>query len=182
MHERRFHGTPQGLRSRERLERLHIDEVVELSLEGILAESVLDIGVGSGIFAEVFAERGLRVAGVDVNPRMLKAAVAHVPDGVFHLAPSEELPFPDKAFDLVFMSHVLHETDDPVQALREAARVGAGRIAILEWPYRMERQGPPLAHRLSQEQVLRYAEEAELGPIKVFQLDAMTYFRISLLS
>jgi len=33
------------------------------------------------------------------------------------------MPFPDGAFDLVFMGLLLHEADDNLAALREAQRV-----------------------------------------------------------
>jgi methylase of polypeptide subunit release factors len=52
MHERRFRGDPARLRSPERLEQLEVERVVELSLEGITAGSVLDVGTGTGVFAE----------------------------------------------------------------------------------------------------------------------------------
>ena len=37
----------------------------------------------------------------------------------------EKLPFEDKAFDLAFMGHVLHEADDLLTALKEAQRVAS---------------------------------------------------------
>ena len=61
----------------------------------------------------------------------------------------ESLPWPDRSFDLVFLGHVLHEADDVVAALREARRTAKSRVAALEWPYRTEEHGPPLAHRLT---------------------------------
>ncbi len=51
------------------------------------------------------------------------------------------------------MGLVLHETDDAAQALAEARRVARLRVAVLEWPYRDDEMGPPLAHRLSAEAV-----------------------------
>ena len=45
--------------------------------------SILDVGTGSGLFAEVFFKRGLEVSGVDANPEMLIAARQFVPKGIF---------------------------------------------------------------------------------------------------
>ena len=160
MHERRFHGDLDRLRSPARLILLEVDRVVELSLEGITASTVLDVGTGTGVFAEAFAGSGLDVAGIDTNPDMIAAAQRHVPQGHFQQAPAEEIPFPDASFDLVFLGHVLHETDDPLKALAEARRVATQRVVALEWPYREEEHGPPLAHRLEPQTIARLVREA----------------------
>ena len=155
-----FHGSPADLRSPERLGRLEVGRVVDLSLEGITASDVLDVGTGSAVFAEEFAARGLRVAGVDGSPEMLGLARGYVPSGDFRLAQAEVLPFPAAAFDLVFMGRMLHETDDAETALREARRVARQRVAVLEWPYLSEEHGPPLEVRLSSERLNVLAAKA----------------------
>jgi len=76
-----------------------------------------------------------------------------VPKAEFKEAAAESLPYPDHSFDLVFLGHVLHETDDPVQAIKEAARVATTRVAVLEWPYKEEELGPPLDHRIPDERM-----------------------------
>ncbi|MGQ9852901.1 MAG: hypothetical protein ACUVTG_05805, partial [Candidatus Oleimicrobiaceae bacterium] len=67
MHERRYSGEVKRLRDPERLARLEVARVVELSLQGISAHRLLDVGVGTSVFAEAFARRGLRVVGIDVR-------------------------------------------------------------------------------------------------------------------
>ena len=74
MHEKRFEGDISRLRSPERMERLEVERVVGLCLEKGLAKNMLDVGVGTALFAEGFAQHGLKVAGVDANPEMLPAA------------------------------------------------------------------------------------------------------------
>jgi ubiquinone/menaquinone biosynthesis C-methylase UbiE len=137
-----------------------VDTVVHLCLEGITAGSVLDIGTGTGVFAEAFAARGLQAQGIDTNPELLSAARAHVPGAAFTEAAAESLPFPDSSFDLVFLGHVLHEAADPAAALSEARRAARVRVAVLEWPYRSEEKGPPLEHRLSEARVHALASAA----------------------
>ena len=56
MHERRFTGDVERLRAPERIARLEVDRVVNLCLEGTRVDNVLDVGTGSGIFAEAFSE------------------------------------------------------------------------------------------------------------------------------
>ena len=148
MHERRFNGGLERLRSAERIALLEIDRVVKLSLDNKKIKSVLDVGTGTGLFAEAFASRDLDVTGIDVSESMLSIVGTYVPSGKFKLAPAENIPFPDKSFDLTFFGLVLHETDDLVAALKEARRVTVERIAVLEWPYKNSEQGPPLEHRI----------------------------------
>lgn len=162
MHERRYNRAVERLRDPERVSRLEVPRVVDLILEGQKPGSVLDVGVGSGLFAEAFAARGLRAAGVDANPDMLPAAQEFVPGGVFKQGTAEALPFQDGEFDLVFLGLVLHETDDPLLALREARRVARLRVAVLEWPYREAEFGPPLSDRLPVQKVLEMAGQAGL--------------------
>jgi SAM-dependent methyltransferase len=149
MHEKRFEGAPERLRSPDRVERLDVEQVTDLCLKGQQFKSVLDVGTGSGLFAEAFSKRGLKVSGVDANPEMLVAARQFVPAGDFRAGTAEALPYPDGSFDLVFLGLVLHESDAPLQTLQEARRVTCQRVGILEWPYQDGTFGPPLAHRLN---------------------------------
>ena len=53
MHERKFNREIERLRDPERVARMEVPRVVDLSLEGIpLNGRVLDIGSGSGLFSE----------------------------------------------------------------------------------------------------------------------------------
>src|SRR5512135_3338113 len=138
LHDRRFQGGPDRLRAPERVELLEVSRVAALSVEGLTVNSMLDVGTGTGIFAEAFAASGIEVTGVDVNAELLAIARQQVPSGQFQVAPMEQLPFPDRSFDLVFLGHVLHEADNFVTALQGARRVARMRVAVLEWPYREE--------------------------------------------
>ena len=149
MHEKRFEGNIDRLRFPERLARLEVERVVGLCLEPGPVENMLDVGTGTGVFAEAFAQRGLPVSGVDVNPEMLSASRRFVPAGDFRLGTAEALPFPDGSFDLVFLGFVLHESDDPLTSLQEAMRVARKRVCIQEWPYRVQPFGPPITDRLN---------------------------------
>jgi SAM-dependent methyltransferase len=177
MHEKRFSREIGRLREPERITRLEVDRVVELALAGReRPATMLDIGTGSGLFAEKFAALGIRVTGVDVNPEMLPAASAHVPAGEFHEGLAEKLPFPDASFDLVFMGLLLHETDDPRSALCEAYRVGMGRLAILEWPDEEQDFGPPPGHRLAHGTIVSLAEKAGFKKVKSHRLQNLVLY------
>ena len=178
-HERRFHGGADRLRSAERLALMEVDRVVELSCEGLTAKAMLDVGTGTGVFAEAFAKRGIAVTGIDVNAQLLDVARELVPAARFVEASAENLPFSDLSFDLVFLGLVLHETDDALAALKEARRVTRDRVSILEWPYREGPNGPPLEHRLKEETVAALAGEAGFRRVETIHLLHMVLYRLS---
>jgi SAM-dependent methyltransferase len=176
----RYHGTSDRLRSPRRVALLEMDLVVNLSLAGLNVKTALDVGTGTGLFAEAFARQGIRVTGIDPNLAMIQAARNSVPPGWFQQASAEKLPFRDGAFDLVFLGHVLHETDDPLQALIETRRVTRQRIAILEWPYQEDEEGPPLQERLQPENVQALSQAAGFGAFARTTLKHMEFYRLDL--
>ena len=98
-------------------------------------ERVLDVACGTGVATRLAADAvgadGV-VAGLDANPGMLDVARTSCPERIgWHLAPAEDLPFPDETFDVVLCSMGLQFFPDKAQALREMRRVLApgGRVA-----------------------------------------------------
>ncbi|MEI6386864.1 MAG: methyltransferase domain-containing protein [Spirochaetota bacterium] len=174
-----FHGPGERLRAPARLARLEVPRVVELCLSGIEASSVLDVGTGTGVFAEAFTAAGLSATGIDLNPELLAVARDLVPEAIFMEAGADALPCDDSAHDLVFLGHLLHEVDDPLAVLREARRVARNRVAVLEWPYREDEQGPPLEHRMQPETVADLARQAGFCEVETLELEHMTLFRMT---
>jgi ubiquinone/menaquinone biosynthesis C-methylase UbiE len=179
-HKRRFHGDAERLRSAERIALLEVDRVVTLTVEGLGAPRVLDVGTGTGVFAEAFAARGIAVTGIDSNGGLLQVARQLVPMAEFKQAAAEAIPYGDGAFEVVFLGHVLHETDEPVRALNEARRVATERVVVMEWPYLKEEQGPPLEHRLTQEATIKMAGLAGLVQVEVLKLTHMCVYRMAI--
>ena len=179
MHEKRFHRDLSTLRDPQRVSRLEVPRVVNLSLEDLAnPASVLDIGAGTGLFSQEFAGHGLAVSGLDANPRALELAREFVPSGQFREGIAESLPFAENEFDLVFMGLVLHETDDLLKALQEARRVIKQRLAILEWPYEANEFGPPLKHRVSPEQIKFLGQKAGFKSIEQIALNELALYRL----
>jgi ubiquinone/menaquinone biosynthesis C-methylase UbiE len=84
--------------------------------------TVLDIGTGTGRFAQFFQDSGLSIVGVDVSLLMMAEARRK---GVRDLvrADAHHLPFRDESFDGSIMIHVLHLMQNWVQAVHEVGRV-----------------------------------------------------------
>lgn len=180
MHEKRFHGGPERLRSPERLARLEVPRVVELFWKDREAQSILDIGTGTGVFAEALARPGVRVTGVDVSDEMLNHARALVPQANFVHGALESLPSPDRAFDVAFLGLVLHETEHLGQALSEVRRVTRQGAVVLEWPETPGDMGPPAEHRLTRTQIEEAARQAGFAAVRVESLtDLVLYWLIS---
>ena len=157
-----------------------MSRVVELVLHGLPeTQSLLDIGTGSGVFAEAFAKKGLKVSGVDANPQMLPVAGQFVPAGDFKEAEAENLPYQDAQFDLAFMGLVLHETDDPLAALQEAHRVTCRRTAVLEWPDEDQPVGPPRGERLPEAKIRALAAEAGFKKVDRYRLETLILYLLS---
>jgi ubiquinone/menaquinone biosynthesis C-methylase UbiE len=167
------------LRSSGRLALLEIERVLDLCLAAFPAKSVLDVGTGTGLFAESFVARGLQVAGIDVNPAMIEAARRLVPQARFRHASAEAVPYDDGAFDLAFMGLVLHETDDRLQALREARRVACLGTAVLEWPFRQAQYGPPLAHRLNPGELAALTQDAGFSRVETLPLSHLVLYHLA---
>lgn len=180
MHERRFNREIERLRDPERVARMEVERVVDLTLEGLEnIHDLLDVGTGSGLFAEQFAARGLNITGVDANPAMLPAAEQYVPTGSFHEGTAEALPFPGNSFDVIFMGLLLHETDDPRAALQEAHRVVRHRVGVLEWPEEVGEFGPPAEHRLHTQVVEEYAQQAGFTRMEMIHLKHLIFYRLT---
>ena len=180
MHEKRFDGEIERLRAPERVARLEVEQVVSLCLESADLKNVLDVGVGSGLFAEAFSQHELEVAGIDANPEMIAAARLFVPQGDFREAVAESLPFPDGSFDLVFMGLLLHESDEQRLVLQEARRVSSQRACILEWPYQDGEFGPPLAHQLSPTEIASLSQRAGFTALESIPLNYLVLYRLTI--
>ncbi|MEA2358160.1 MAG: hypothetical protein QOI62_1420 [Solirubrobacteraceae bacterium] len=112
-----------------------MDETLDYA--GAAGLDVLDVGSGQGIDLVRYARAGARVTGVDLTPRHVELARAHLAaaglPGAVVLGDAERLPFEDSKYDLVSSNGVLHHTPDIEAALREIRRVlrPGGRARII---------------------------------------------------
>lgn len=96
---------------------------------------LLDIGCGAGLFCQLAAKRGAKIAGIDASPPLIHIAQERAPQGDFRIGEMEELPFADESFDLVTGFNSFQFAFNPVNALKEAARVArkGTPVVIVVW-------------------------------------------------
>lgn len=85
-------------------------------------KTILDVGVGTGRWAEYFQTLDFSVVGVDISLSMMAQARAKGAKDLVR-ADARQLPFRDGSFDASVMIHVLHLMDNWSQAVREVGRV-----------------------------------------------------------
>jgi ubiquinone/menaquinone biosynthesis C-methylase UbiE len=125
---------------------------------------ILDVGCGDGALSEALCERSLRaghgspqgaaaasksashashaggsgggpwIAGTDLAARRVERARGRVPWLPVLQSSIYELPFDDRAFELVLCTDLLEHLDDPDRAVRELARVSS-RHMLITVPY-----------------------------------------------
>lgn len=104
---------------------------------------LLEIGCGTGAVLAVLGEEfpDVRLTGVDIDRSQLESARAYLAaaglEAELTQADAHALPFPDGAFDHVWMMWVLEHLQDPVVALREARRIlrAGGQVTAIEVDY-----------------------------------------------
>jgi len=156
-----LHGLGEFLSRRAELKRLVLAELFRggrVPRDG----AVLEAGCGTGSVMGLLAERGFRVAGVDLSPEALVHASSHSSE--LSVATVTSLPFADGTFDLVYSTGVFDLLDDSdlSAALREVLRVTVpgGRIVLINAaPCRLHRR---VMRRLESRNRWRYGPKREI--------------------
>ncbi len=117
----------------------------ELALTG--AESILDIGCGTGVAARAIARRPEvrgRITAIDISPNLVAtgrrlADEEGVGDRIdFRVGDAHGLGLPDGGFDIVVMHTLVSHVADPATVLAEGRRLiklGMGRIVVFDGDY-----------------------------------------------
>lgn len=124
---------------------------------------IIEIGAGTGLFAEEFSRLApdATVYAVDMAPEMIEWMSEHrtgaasrdgrPPRLVPTLSSETSVPLPDATADLVVMLNVHHELAEPAATYAEAFRllVPGGQILVVDWAPHETPKGPPQAVRAS---------------------------------
>src|ERR1700758_152942 len=118
-------------------------------------EALADLGTGTGQILELLAPLAARAVGIDQSPQMLAVARVRIERaGLRHVQLRQgdiyALPVAVNSYDLVLMNQILHYLDDPLRAVREAARIlrPGGKLLIVDFaPHEVETLRAVHAHR-----------------------------------
>ncbi len=143
-------------------------------------QSVLEVGCGTGLFLEWFAQGGHQVTGLDPSPYMLNLAHDRVPKRTaLDRGFAEDLPYEDNSFDTVALITALEFVNDPQSALREALRVARRQVllgilnkySVTTWQHCLTRLWQPSIYRharfFSVFQIRRMVAEAMAGAVPI---------------
>ncbi|MBU2561249.1 MAG: methyltransferase domain-containing protein [Nanoarchaeota archaeon] len=90
-------------------------------------EKLLDVGCGTGISTSVW---NCDCTGIDPSEELIEIAQKKQPKKKFLVGQAEELPFPDKSFDVVICITAVHNFKDIKKGLMEMKRVCKDRLVI----------------------------------------------------
>lgn len=133
-----------------------IPEVMWNALGAPDPRAIVDIGAGTGLFAEKFAQLApsATVYAADMAPAMVEWMHANrrdVASGrlVPLLSAETTVPLADASAQLVTMLNLHHELADPLALYAEALRLleSGGQLLVVDWAARETPKGPPLAIR-----------------------------------
>ncbi|MCZ2126177.1 MAG: class I SAM-dependent methyltransferase [Anaerolineales bacterium] len=101
--------------------------------ERVRAETILEVGCGTGFWLNLLRQRGRKVFGADYSLGMLHQAKGQ--PAPLHLAQADatRLPYPSSTFDLVYCVDAIHHFGDHRAFVAEAARLlkPRGALAVL---------------------------------------------------
>ena len=114
------------------------DVVIERLAPGP-GDELLDLACGTGAVAELAADRGAQVTGVDLAPVLIETAKERAGErGLeidYRVGDAEQLDFPDASFDKLASTCGIMFAPDHEAVARELARVvrPGGQIALANW-------------------------------------------------
>jgi ubiquinone/menaquinone biosynthesis C-methylase UbiE len=143
------YGTPEQERLVEQAEHWR-QRLIRDGTELEPGTRLLEVGCGVGAVLAVLGQEfpGVRLTGVDIEPKQLEFARGHLErsgvEATLVQADALALPFGDESFDHVWMMWFLEHIADPLAVLREAKRVlvAGGTITAIEVDYSTTRTEP----------------------------------------
>lgn len=104
-------------------------------LKPTVADKLLDVGCGSGLFSDLVSLTGAKVAGVDASEQLIDRATKRNPLIRFVVGEMEELPFEDNTFTVVCGFNSFQYAGNVESALVEAGRIlqPGGKLVTMIW-------------------------------------------------
>ncbi|MFC1696826.1 class I SAM-dependent methyltransferase [Nanoarchaeota archaeon] len=92
-------------------------------IDKVKGKKIIDLGCGSGIYADLLIKKGAKVFGIDISKKLIEIAKQEVPKGKFKVANFEKLPYKKHTFDIAISALALHYVKDWNKVFKEVNRV-----------------------------------------------------------
>ena len=161
-------------------------------------DSLLDVGCGTGPMIQLLSEKypEKHYTGIDITPKMIEVAAAkQLPNTIFQVGDSENLPFEDASFDAVICSNSFHHYPNPQKFFDGVRRVlkPGGRFVLrdmtsADWlVHLMNRVEMPLLNKIGHGDVRGYTLDkvrafCDNAGLKVETLEKRPKFRLHLVA
>ncbi|MBQ6520464.1 MAG: class I SAM-dependent methyltransferase [Anaerolineaceae bacterium] len=161
-------------------------------------DTLLDVGCGTGPMIELLAAKypEKHYTGLDLTPKMIEVANAkQLPNAIFRVGDSENLPFKPNSFDAVICTNSFHHYPNPQKFFDGVHRVlkPGGRLILRDYTsfdwlvWLMNHVEMPLANMIGNGDVRAYTrdqvrEMCKLAKLKVEKLEKQKKFRMHLLA
>lgn len=140
---------------KERRERQPPETILD-RLDAKSGEIWLDLGAGNGFITLPLLQNGCQVVALDLQPEMLEALRARVPEDLRpHLTSVQSalpaMPLEDASVDHIVLVNVFHELPRISEVIPEIYRVlkDGGTIHVIDYQKVESENGPPLEDRVS---------------------------------
>ena len=90
-------------------------------------DKLLDVGCGTGLTTRPWK---CKRYGIDPSKKLLEKAKTADPEGIYELAPAENIPFKDNEFDIVISITAIQNFNDIEKGLTEIKRVGKDKFIL----------------------------------------------------
>lgn len=100
--------------------------ILDLIQDYIKSGSLLDLGVGTGLFMEIAIQRGFEVSGLDVSDYAIKEVAKRLKiksNKKLVVSELQSTTFPSQSFDVVNLRHSIEHVKDPAKLLKQVFRV-----------------------------------------------------------
>ena len=145
------------------------------------AETIADIGAGTGYFAQRFAHHAAKVYAVDIDQKLLEMAKEGAPPNLETIVAAADDPkLPGNSVDTIFFCDVLHHIENRpayYEKLSKALKPG-GRIVMIDFYKKELPVGPPVSMKLSEQEVIAELKAAGYRLEKTFDFLPYQYFLV----
>ena len=114
----------EELHEKEQLKKL---KLIALYIKPEPSDKLLDVGCGTGISTRFWK---CNRSGIDPAQAAVRIAQKRDPYGNYMIASAENIPFPDKTFDIVISITAVHHFKNLKKGLSEIKRVARGKIIL----------------------------------------------------